>query len=265
MSRSKPKWKPDEDNILKQGWDGYWDQQDVSFVRRRDQYPGGGYPFAKDPHFPMVQRALAGLNGTRVILDAGCGSGQWVFYSGAKGHRAFGLDISSKAITKATALGRQQDLSCGFVLGDVRHMPFPSGMFDYVFSFGVVEHFSDTISALRESHRILRPGGRCLVTVPNIYSMKLISNFILKTLGKLPFEREDLYSPSKLSCGMQKAGFVDRGHGVLPSGYMLGSSPLLLPIIGDWLFGVFYRTSYFIESRQSRLGFLSYCIGEKIA
>ncbi len=54
------------------------------------------------------------------------------------------------------------------VQGDALCMPFEDNEFDLVFSLGVVEHFPETIQALKEHIRVLRKGGSILVTVPHL-------------------------------------------------------------------------------------------------
>ena len=74
------------------------------------------------------------------FLDAGCGRGSYVAYASERGITAVGLDIVPDAIKKA------QKLCSGyFILGDVRDLPFSNEYFDYVLSYGVVEHFDSQI------------------------------------------------------------------------------------------------------------------------
>ena len=47
-------------------------------------------------------------------------------------------------------------------------LDLPSGSFDYVISFQVIEHIKHDMELVREVHRVLRPGGKFILTTPNI-------------------------------------------------------------------------------------------------
>lgn len=49
---------------------------------------------------------------------------------------------------------------------DTRPWPFPDQSFDIVFGHNVFEHLTDLVASMEEVHRILRPGGRVIITVP---------------------------------------------------------------------------------------------------
>ena len=67
--------------------------------------------------------------------------------------------------TRDSLKGNQQ-LS-GFVVGDIENLPFAFESFDIVSANMVVEHLEKPFAALREVHRILRPGGRFIYHTPN--------------------------------------------------------------------------------------------------
>jgi SAM-dependent methyltransferase len=108
------------------------------------------------------------------ILDAGCGVGRWTSYLRNKGYRAIGLDKNRQGLT----MGRANVSQFPAVCADVLQTPFRDKAFGAVISFGLVEHFEQGPSgALAEVHRIVRPGGLVLVSVPyNNLVRKLVVN-----------------------------------------------------------------------------------------
>lgn len=54
-----------------------------------------------------------------------------------------------------------------FVQGDAASLPFPSGSFELVTMFDLLEHVEDDASVAREALRVLRPGGQVLLTTPH--------------------------------------------------------------------------------------------------
>jgi SAM-dependent methyltransferase len=87
---------------------------------------------------------------------------QWVHGQGAA---VFGVDISEPTVRQAQAAFSDSGLRG--VVADVRRLPFRDGSFDAIYSMGTIEHFRDPETALLEMHRVLRPGGRAVVGVPN--------------------------------------------------------------------------------------------------
>jgi SAM-dependent methyltransferase len=70
------------------------------------------------------------------------------------------------------------------VQGDATALPIASASVDFVYSNGVLHHIPDTAGAVREIHRILRPGGRCLVMLYHRSSFNYHFNImVLRRLG----------------------------------------------------------------------------------
>ncbi len=96
-------------------------------------------------------------------LDIGCGDGLTTIglyeYCNKQG-QIYGVDISQKMIDKAHEMQRQLGYdSIRFSKGDAESLDFPSNMFDVLISTFTFQFFPDKLKALREMHRVLKPGG----------------------------------------------------------------------------------------------------------
>lgn len=99
------------------------------------------------------------------LLDVGCGSGVFLHRMYQLGWSATGLDFDPKAIENAR-LKYGTDLTVMHT--DLPGAKFPDNSFDAVTMSHVIEHAPDPITLVTECRRILRPGGRVVITTPNI-------------------------------------------------------------------------------------------------
>jgi len=99
------------------------------------------------------------------VFDVGCGYGVFLNRMKQAGWTVDGVDFDAPAIQNANK-------SFGLTLrvGDLAGQKLPSDQYDAVTLSHVVEHVPDPIGLLRESGRVLKPGGRLVVVTPNIES-----------------------------------------------------------------------------------------------
>lgn len=104
--------------------------------------------------------ALAPTSTARV-LDVGCGTGDLTVAFSQRGVRlAVGLDPVPAMLDAAQAKISKKAPYAALVQGDGLRLPFPDCSFECVASAFVMRNVPDVLSALREAHRVLRPGGR---------------------------------------------------------------------------------------------------------
>jgi len=92
------------------------------------------------------------------LLDVGCGPGTITVDLAARvaPGRVLGIDASREVIAQAQA---SADGAASFAVGDVYALDLPDRTFDVVHAHQVLQHLTDPVAALREMHRVLRPGG----------------------------------------------------------------------------------------------------------
>jgi SAM-dependent methyltransferase len=108
-------------------------------------------------------RHLSRLSFERPILDIGCGDGTFgrILFNGLTVEA--GVDQDDVEVERARETRCYDDLR----VAKVEALPFGSGKFATVYSNCVLEHIPDIQAALREIHRVLKPGGVLYITVPN--------------------------------------------------------------------------------------------------
>jgi SAM-dependent methyltransferase len=115
----------------------------------------------------VLEAVLDGLGplepggGRARILDAGCGSGRNMVELARRG-AVTGIELASQSLEVARA--RDVGPVVPGSLDDL--LPFADGAFDLAVALDVLEHVADDRGALRELARVVAPGGRLLVTVP---------------------------------------------------------------------------------------------------
>lgn len=120
-------------------------------------------------HVKSYAHAMTIVRGERV-LDFGCGAGYGSNMLAGHVEDVTAVDISEEAISNAAKSYSASNLHfLRIEPTENRALPFPDSNFDDVISFQVIEHVEDVDSYLREIRRVLKPGGRLLLTTPNSY------------------------------------------------------------------------------------------------
>ncbi len=98
------------------------------------------------------------------VLDFGCNAGLFVGQLLDRGFEAYGVDVSTEAIS----YGREQGIRNLSVMSADRggRLPFPDTHFDAVLALDVLEHIEDDAGALSEIRRVLKPAGVFITMVP---------------------------------------------------------------------------------------------------
>ena len=97
------------------------------------------------------------------VLEVGCGLGTDGAQFAKAGARYTGIDLTDAAVELAKRRFELSNLPGTFRVADAERLDFPDNSFDLVYSHGVLHHTPDTAAAIREIHRVLRPGGKAVV------------------------------------------------------------------------------------------------------
>ena len=117
--------------------------------------------YAKEWHIPEAAN-FAAARGLRV-LEIGCGLGTDGAQFALAGANYIGVDLTEASVELARKKFELSGLRGEFRVADAENLDFADDSFDLVYSHGVLHHTPDTKQAVREIHRVLKPGGRAIV------------------------------------------------------------------------------------------------------
>jgi SAM-dependent methyltransferase len=99
------------------------------------------------------------------VLEIGVGNGSHAALLARHARSFTGIDLTEYAVKSTTARLKGFNLPGTVRQMDAERMSFADGSFDFVWSWGVIHHSSDTRAILSEIARVLRPGGRAVTMV----------------------------------------------------------------------------------------------------
>ncbi|MGH9349388.1 MAG: S-adenosylmethionine decarboxylase, partial [Vicinamibacterales bacterium] len=128
---------------------------------------------------------------------------QWAADQGA---RVYAIDLSEPIVRQARAAFGGRALRSA--VSDVRRLPFGDNSFDAIYSMGTIEHFAETEAAVVELARVLKPGGRLILGVPNRHDpfLRPLMVAVLYRIGLYGYGFEKSYSRRALRAMLERAG-----------------------------------------------------------
>jgi SAM-dependent methyltransferase len=131
------------------------------------------------------------------MLDVGCGERPYAEFFKPKIRRYWGLEYPPVADNLNPDVWNRPEMlrTVVDVWGDAQRLPFASARFDTVLAAEMLEHIPDPDSCVREIARVVRPGGRLLLTVP-----------LIAPLHQWPFDFYR-YTPRGIEALVQRHGF----------------------------------------------------------
>ena len=154
----------------KRASDEYFD--DITRKRYRHHY-----------HLPELFEQIGDGHGKK-MLEIGCGIGIDTVSLARKGFDITAIDLTESAITISRERAQKLGLPINYQVGNAERLDFKDDTFDVVYSFGVIHHTPNIKQAVREIHRVLKPGGKAYIM---IYAKYSLVNAI-HVLFRIPYE-----------------------------------------------------------------------------
>jgi len=151
---------------------------------------------------PLVESVTGKLPPGRA-LDAACGTGRHAARLAADGHDVVGIDATPAMLD----IARTRAPSAEFRLGDLTALPVDDGSFDLAICALALAHLPDPAPAIAELARVVRPGGRIVLTDAHPTFVTIQGQATFPTPGGLAFVRNypikfGTYLASFRSCGL---------------------------------------------------------------
>lgn len=115
---------------------------------------------------PRKERQHLPKHGKCRLLDFGCGGGSFLERMSQQGWQTMGVDVSEQAVQRI-----REELGLEAVVGTLPHPDLEPCSFDVITMWHSLEHVHQPLQVLREARRLLAPGGKLIVAVPNIDSV----------------------------------------------------------------------------------------------
>jgi ubiquinone/menaquinone biosynthesis C-methylase UbiE len=112
----------------------------------------------------LARRISAQLLPGSAVLEVAPGPGYFAIELAKGGNFAItGLDISHSMVGIATRKAAEACIAARFLQGSASNLPFPAASFDFLLCRAAFKNFAKPIEALKEMHRVLKPGGRAVI------------------------------------------------------------------------------------------------------
>jgi len=199
------------------------------------------------------------------ILEIGCGAGNLLLQASVRGSYPVALDLAMPSLTFVRSRLREarsgpeapNGFACTQAIGEL--LPLVDGSFDCVLLSEVIEHLEVPQVSIREASRVLRPGGRLLVTTPNYRSLWPIMEWSVDLMNMAPKMAGEQHI-SRFHPASLRRILIDSGLGIEYFGTIYNLSPFLSLVSPKWASRQLAREL----DRQSSLGMILVAVAVKL-
>jgi SAM-dependent methyltransferase len=192
-----------------------WEAINAPFMDHRGGYAAWSATYDVAPNSVIslddrtVLPLLAKLPGGRA-LDAACGTGRHARYLQRLGHQVVGVDVSLEMLD----LARRKVTEAQFVIGGLEQLPFRTASFDLGVCALSLTHCEDLSAAIRELARVVRLGGRLILSDVHPFPILALSGHVAifrDAEGSRAFVRNFAHLHSAYLSAFDSAGLAVRG------------------------------------------------------
>jgi len=198
------------------------------------------------------------------LLEIGCGAGNLLLQASVRGSYPVALDLAMRSLTFVRSCLQEarsgpeapNGFACTQAISEL--LPLADGSFDCVLLSEVIEHLEAPQVSIREASRILRPGGRFLVTTPNYRSLWPMMEWTVDLLNMAPQMAGEQHISRFHPVSLRRL-LVDSGLGIEYFGSIYSLSPFLSLVSPKWAGRQLAREL----DRQSSLGMILVAVAVK--
>ncbi len=185
--------------------------------------------------YPIPEWPSANAEG-KSLVDLGCSWGRWTIAAARAGFRPVGVDVHIDALAAGNRVAGQLRASAEFICADAEHLPFQPGSVDFVFSYSVLQHLEKkkVCEIFKEIFRVLKPGGICLIQLPNMFGVYSILQQLKRGFREARVGTFEMryWTRSQIRQSIQEAGMqslVIRADGFFSQNAQVSDMDLLSP------------------------------------
>lgn len=122
-------------------------------------------------YYDLINRVFKSFTNP-IVLELGCGTGIDInnVYESNRNIKPFASDILPQSVSIGRQVSQSLNNHIKFFVGDTLILPIRDNQVDIVFSQGLVEHFENPLTVIKEQARVLKKGGCLIINVPQKYT-----------------------------------------------------------------------------------------------